>query len=226
MQQRRQSHEPVQAITMLASSSRASTDACPHKGVRTVHKRRTTSAPPCNTNIKAAGSSKRTLNESQSIPTPWPSSAVQPSASTARFDKSSKAPLRCYLCGQIGHFTTDTKCPNFRKKPTLVQRMFAQRVIDNTSDHKVDTIDQAEAELAGVTEKTPADDTEAEEANKEGREYPLSDYELDGSQYDPEGEMYHSEEDTMEYSGAMCIALIKEADNVPLCIHSMTIAPT
>ncbi|OBZ76507.1 hypothetical protein A0H81_03762 [Grifola frondosa] len=96
--------------------------------------------------------------------------------------------VKCYTCGQLGHYSTDPKCPKYGTW-TGAQHMFVQRVVDDQSEDD----DAAVNNGPSATEQTPAAN-EFPEQNDQGpltmQGYPESDYGFGGSQYSSTDERY------------------------------------
>ncbi|KAI9064570.1 hypothetical protein FKP32DRAFT_1569610 [Trametes sanguinea] len=135
--------------------------------------------------------------------------------------------VRCYACGQIGHYSTDPKCPQYGKKadkPT--QCMFAQQVVDDKSDHEDKRNDEGFEELMEQAQSVLDDLGEVEEEESPA-DYPQSDYGGMGSQYESEVEdkLSPADEYDEEYFGGMRIAPIATLDREVSHTHSMDTVP-
>ncbi|KAI9057448.1 hypothetical protein FKP32DRAFT_1583814, partial [Trametes sanguinea] len=122
---------------------------------------------------------------------------------------ASKSTAKCFSCGRIGHFASDPTCPNAGKKPAGGQRMFAQRVVNDMSDGEreqdqndtgentytpADTLENQEEKAAGEDVPTRTDIVQFSGMEITGN-YPESEYELEGSQYDSDNEKYYDSND-------------------------------
>ncbi|OSC99718.1 hypothetical protein PYCCODRAFT_1372543 [Trametes coccinea BRFM310] len=122
---------------------------------------------------------------------------------------SSKSTAKCFSCGRVGHFASDPTCPNAGRKPGGGQRMFAQCVVNDMSDgkqeHERDNVGENTAPLTNPLEdqkdETAGEDTpvRTDIVQFGGMEitgdYPESEYELEGSQYESDNEKYYDSTD-------------------------------
>ncbi|KAL1936865.1 hypothetical protein VTO73DRAFT_6440 [Trametes versicolor] len=162
-------------------------------------------------------------------PRPTPGQVSRPAPKPA----ATKAASQCFSCGQIGHFASDPACPNHGKKTTPGQRMFAQRVVDDTSDNEqpdapleTQTVEFDLADDAGTPGDTQGLDPEAETV----QDLPQSEFEFVGSQYESADEQAQSEWEDFEHDDAVYMASMRVeaiasegSANEPR-IHSMAIA--
>ncbi|OJT11763.1 hypothetical protein TRAPUB_11689 [Trametes pubescens] len=133
----------------------------------------------------------------------------------------------------IGHFASDPSCPNFGKKTNVGQRMFAQRVIDDTSDeeHPKAPAESSQVESDPVTTTDPVEDEHRlVEQTKVVQDLPQSEYNFIGSQYESKDERVQSDWDEYEYdhttyAASMRIEALASGGlaNKPR-IHSMAVA--
>ncbi|KAL7284386.1 hypothetical protein ACG7TL_001676 [Trametes sanguinea] len=136
--------------------------------------------------------------------------------------------VKCFACGQIGHYASDLKCPQYGKKNTSgQQRMFAQHIIDETSDKKDSPQLEGTGEDAGGDNESPVLEDAPADVVDDDQEYPPSDY--GGSQYESEREDKLSPiDDDNEndlFFGGMRIAMFKELLGELVHAHSMAIQP-
>jgi hypothetical protein len=114
---------------------------------------------------------------------------------------NSKPPIsvKCYACGQIGHYSSDPKCPKYgtpSRPPGTQQRLFAQRVLDDRDDdrhqqdnnHALVVDEQAGPGNDQVYEEEPPPDEIVGNEGGEDQGLPESDNEWlgGGRQYDPD----------------------------------------
>lgn len=140
---------------------------------------------------------------------------------------ATKAAQTCYSCGQIGHFASDPVCPNAGKRDHSGPRMFAQRVLDDTSDHE----QAAHDEQVGVADDH-VPEPEEDEALVEDEtdlqvvgDYPQSEYGWGGSQYESEHEdVFDTNDhyDQLDFAGMRIEPLADEVSDT-IHIHSMAV---
>ncbi|KAI9069282.1 hypothetical protein FKP32DRAFT_1600001 [Trametes sanguinea] len=136
--------------------------------------------------------------------------------------------VKCFACGQIGHYASDPKCPQYGKKNTSGQQcMSAQHIINGTLDKEDSPQVDSHGENAGGDNESPVFEDTPADAVEENHEYPPSDY--DGSQYELEREdelspLDDDNENDLFYGG-MRIAPFKELLGELVHVHSMAIQP-
>ncbi|KAL7280520.1 hypothetical protein ACG7TL_005452 [Trametes sanguinea] len=136
--------------------------------------------------------------------------------------------VKCFACGQIGHYASDPKCPQYGKKNTSGQpRMFAQHIIDETSDKEDSPQEEGAGEDAGGDNESPIFADDSADVVDNDQEYPPSNY--GGSQYESEreDELSPIDEDHENdlFFGGMRIAPFKELLGELVHAHSMAIQP-
>ncbi|KAI0348740.1 hypothetical protein OH77DRAFT_783213, partial [Trametes cingulata] len=141
------------------SASRSTSDNKPTKSTST-NTRRTAlhRRPDPAVSDRKTSDRPKMANQERPRPTSGPSNRI-PSKPAPN-----KAAVKCFSCGQIGHYASDPICPNAGKKPSGGQRMFAQRVLDDTSD------DEHHRQVAPVEDDGVPGDEPIESANPETSE--------------------------------------------------------
>ncbi|OBZ68533.1 hypothetical protein A0H81_11671 [Grifola frondosa] len=127
-------------------------------------------------------------DETRHTPGPsGPDRAAKPADQRAP-SKPATNTVKCYACGQLGHYSTDPKCPKYGTG-TGAQRMFAQRVVDDQSEDETAAVDNGPS----ATDQTPAANESPEQVDQGPsmvQDYPESDYGFGGSQYSSTDERY------------------------------------
>lgn len=145
---------------------------------------------------------------------------------TGARNPATKAAVKCFSCGQVGHFASDPECPNAGKRDGSTPRMFAQRVVDDTSDHEMPDPADHRPELAGdhtLGEENEPGDPEPETVEDE---YPQSEYGWGGSQYDSEPNGYDTpldDGDVVHFAGMRVESIQDDHESTLLRIHSMAL---
>lgn len=114
---------------------------------------------------------------------------------------ASQAAQTCFSCGQVGHFASDPACPNAGNRDKPAPRMFAQRVIvedpdigENIDVDPGDTPEEGkDVELGEIAKEN--------EGQEEGIDYPQSDYDGRGSQYESPADDGESQLDELDFIG-------------------------
>ena len=126
----------------------------------------------------------------------------RPAAQTPSALKGDTSKLTCYKCSKVGHITSDTKCPQY-KKPKQRQ-IFAAQILDDRSDSK--QLDHME--LPDEGEEAPEEEVEGNLDKKPGVEDVC-----------PEGSQYNNEESSYkEYDGYA----LPSDDEEPIYIQAMS----
>lgn len=146
---------------------------------------------------------------------------------------ATKAASQCFSCGQIGHFASDPACPNYGKKTAPGQRMFAQRVVDDTSDNEPSNtpVEATTVKFDQTGAVTPAEEAgEMSPGTELVQDLPQSEFEFVGSQYESADEQVQSDWEEFEHDDAAYMASMRVeaitsdgAANEPR-IHSMAVA--
>lgn len=147
-----------------------------------------------------------------------------PTARVTARPAPTKSGSQCFSCGQIGHFASDPSCPNYGKKTAQGQRMFAQRVIDDTSDEEPSA--KPDEPVVNMEEENPPEPEQVEDDIVQ--DLPQSDYEIGGSQYESEDEIVQDDDDEYEYTSYMASmrveAIASSSGTTEPRIHSMAVA--
>jgi hypothetical protein len=121
---------------------------------------------------------------------PGNSSNNQPGVSGPNPGNKSKDPT-CYSCGQLGHYASDTQCPNFGqpRMGAIQEAHDHEEVVDEPVDN-ADTGDPVRVPVLDEVAEATQDVTVVPEPSDHG----IYDEPLVGSQYTSEGEEYPLEE--------------------------------
>ncbi|OJT05306.1 Transposon Ty3-I Gag-Pol polyprotein, partial [Trametes pubescens] len=139
---------------------------------------------------------------------------------------ATKAAVKCFSCGQIGHFASDPECPNAGKRDGTAPRLFAQRVVDDTSD--AEPVDPDVKETEGDVGHAPdeGDDGNDVENGPVNGDYPRSDYGWGGSQYDSDPNGYETpldDGDVVHFASMRVESIRDDSASTMLRINSMAV---
>lgn len=142
-----------------------------------------------------------------------PAVTTPSNAHPAKLEKPSvnKAAVKCFSCGQMGHYAADPACLKFGQRGANGPKMFAQRVVDDTSDHEAgdpkntangheDPADQMDYEAERLMNEAPYPDED---------KYPCSEPGYGGSQYESEDEGARMPDEDYEFSNSVLFGTMR-----------------
>ncbi|KAH9885468.1 hypothetical protein C8Q73DRAFT_616036, partial [Cubamyces lactineus] len=225
LQSRRNSRETSGTQASTSSSGKASRDAKSGRSHGTSHRQqqRTTA----NSSGKPGWSYHRPSDNRNYRAPQASASGTRPTSSTnVPRNERGTGPVKCFACGQIGHYASDPTCPKYGKQNTSHNaRMFAQQVVH---EPPADEEEPVPLEPAEVPPKEEAEEEHpfSETIPEPEADYPESEFGGNGSQYESDREDLPSPifEEEIEFNG-MRVAAIKEIETDLLRAHAMAVQP-